>query len=233
MRWALLAVCLSSVAASAWPVDMTLTAKVREETFQRLTALDWAAAEDPSTLSVEALPAGEALLTGKKDGETLVVAYLQGRIGVWRVRVGECGADGGTRCVEQKPVALETVKAACKDLNVEGGELTATVSTDACRAALMQLFQTDAFPGGKVELTFELKVLQAQLQQMQAAVDKAVGPGVVKLAYVGAGLRASGQVTQAQKTATFFQIFRHAVGHIALDDQLTVPGSNDEGTKTP
>lgn len=242
MRLALLAL-FASTAASAWPVDVYASANCGEEKFQKLSALDWTEVESPAIAEVEALPSGEALISGKKAGDTLVLLYAEGKMAVWRVDVPlshSCGElprrDGGVEkyappSTDQGAPATnlaplrDAVQKACPGLQLSSTgdvKLAATVKTDACRSALKNLLQTDAYNAREIELTYELPVLQTQLREMQSAIDAAVGKKRVTAVYSGAGLRLSGDVTIAEHKKVLWAVFKNSVGRVALEDRLNL-----------
>jgi hypothetical protein len=194
----------------AWPADMVHDVEPGKEKFVKLGAIEWAESEDPSIATAEVMEAGEVLLTGLRPGRTLVLLYAEGRFAVWRVRVGT------------RPDAppLEPVKKACPDLKHTPNQdvkLTATISAEGCWKALHALLQGDAFTARELELTFDGKVLQAQLKAMQAALKKGL-----QSRYVGAGLVLEGEVTKAEHRQTLWTLFKKSVGRVALEDRLEV-----------
>lgn len=207
--------------AAAWPVDRVVSVEPSTESFIRLTALDYVDVEHPEVAEVEALPSGELLVTGKSPGETLVLLYAEGRMAVWRVRVG--GAE------PKRDDALEAkARAACPGLHLAPGAMEeavkARVKGEACRLALRELLRGDLYLGPSLSLEFEVPELQAQLREVQAAADGVAGKSAVKAVYVGAGLRVSGEVTATQQRAVLWQAFRKSVGRVALEDRMTVKG---------
>jgi hypothetical protein len=100
-------------------------------------------------------------------------------------------------------------------------KLTVTVQDEACRAALMTLFKTDAFEARSVELEFEGKVLQAQLKALQDALAKIAGDRL-KARYVGAGLVVEGTVSAAEHRKMLWAILDTTLGRFALDDRTEV-----------
>lgn len=197
----------------AWPADMVHDVEPGKEKFVKLGAVEWAESEDASIATAEVMETSEVLITGLKPGRTLVLLYAEGRFAVWRIRVG--GRP------DEPP--LEPAKKACPDLKhtpKDEPKLTVTVATEACGKALLQLFQGDAFTARDLELTFDGKVLQAQLKTIQAGLKKGVASK-----YVGAGLVLEGEVTKAEHRQILWMLFKKSVGRVALDDRLE--------TKTP
>lgn len=223
MKRLLASVLLLSATANAWPVDVYVTAKQGEEQFKKLTALEWTDVESPSIVDIEPLPSGEALITGKAQGQTLVLLYAEGKMGVWKVDVARGSADAGTQTPDE---LLARAKAACPGLKLNPGSpdeaLVVNVKTDACRSALKSLFQTDAYNARELSLTYELPVLQTQLREMQTAIDAAVGKGKVTSVYSGAGLRLSGNLTTAEHRKVLWAVFKNSVGRVALEDRMTI-----------
>ena len=192
----------------AWPADMVHDVEPGKDKFVKLGAVDWAESEDPSVATAEVMETSEVLLTGLKPGRTLVLLYAEGRFAVWRIRVGG----------KADAPPLEPAKKACPDLKhtpKDDVKLTVTLGTEACWRALLQLFQGDTFTARELELTFDGKVLQAQLKAIQAGLKKGISSR-----YVGAGLVLEGEATQAEHRQLLWSLFRKSVGRVALDDRI-------------
>jgi hypothetical protein len=217
MRSFALALALTSLSAAAWPVDWVHDVEPGREKFVKLPQLDWFEVDDPSVVQVEWMESGELLLTGKKPGRALVLLGAQGKVAVWRVRVG------GKPVVDE--AAYSAAQKACPDFHpapLEEVKLTVTVQNEACRKALHTLFQTDAFEARHLELTFEGKVLQAQLVSVQEGARQ-VAKGKVQAKYVGAGLVLEGNVSRAEHHKLLWEVLRRSLGRFAIDDQLVEP----------
>ena len=104
--------------------------------------------------------------------------------------------------------------------------LKGRVQSEACRAALHTLLESEAFLARELELTFELELLQAQLKRMDAAWTKARLP--VAGRYEGAGLVLAGEVTAEQHRRALWEAFRHSVGKVSLEDRMVVLPSPSE-----
>lgn len=216
-------------AARAWPVDWVHDVEVGKEKFVRLPRVDWFEIEDPKLASVEWFPdGGELLVTGLKAGRTLLLIGAEGKVAVWRVRVG-------TRPVLDDK-KLNGARDACPDFRAtpdQDVKLAVTVKTEKCRLALLELFQTDAFEARAIELEFEGAVLQTQLKAVQAALTR-IAAGRVTARYVGAGLALEGKGSQAEYRATLWAVLRATLGRFALDDQTeweAPPNAPDAGPK--
>ncbi|MBL8952341.1 MAG: pilus assembly protein N-terminal domain-containing protein [Myxococcaceae bacterium] len=206
-------VTLALAVVLAWPVDMVHDVEPGKDRFVKLGAIDWAEVEDPTIATAEVMETNEVLLTGLKPGRTLVLVYAEGRFAVWRIRVGG----------KPDEPPLEPAKKACPDLKhtpKDDPKLTVTIGTEACAKALAQLFQGDGFTARELELTFDGKVLQAQLKALQAASKKGISSR-----YVGAGLVLEGEATKAEHRQLLWSLFKKSVGRVALDDRID--------TKTP
>jgi putative type II/III system pilus formation protein len=215
MRLFVLAALFAAPApAMAWPVNAHFDLKVGEEKFQRLTPDAWVEVETPAVATAEVFETAEVMLTGKSAGSTLVLVHAEDKVMVWRVVVRE-GPDSATAGDLVAPA-----RKACREVKVEGGELTATIRDEACRQALLKLFQSerDPFLAKDLDLTFELGALQSQLKAIESAVTK-VAPDV-KAVYVGAGLRLTGRATAAQHRRVFWEVFKGSVGRLALEDRI-------------
>lgn len=224
-----MALVLVPLAARAWPVDWVHDVPASGEKFIKLPRVDWVEVDDPAVAQAEWFESSnELLLVGLRPGRALVLLGSEGKVAAWRVRVGgksllddAAYASAQKACPDLKPTPLEDVK------------LTVTVKTEACRVALVALFQTDAFEARHLELTFEGTVLQTQLRLLQAAIDKVV-KGKVAARYVGAGLVLDGgKVTQAQYRRILWEVLRNSLGRFALDSRVVVeaPPSFDAGAK--
>ncbi len=217
MRFLLTSLLTFALPAVAWPVDWVHDVEAGKERFVKLPHIDWWEIEDPKTLQLEWLAdSNELLVSGLKPGRTVVLLGSEGRVAAWRVRVGS------------KPLQDEKLSGAaqkaCPDLRwtpLEDVKLTVTAHTEACRLALLALFQTDAVEARALEVTLSGEVLQAQLKELQRAFDS-IARGKVKARYVGAGLVLTGAVSQAEYRRVLWEVLRRSLGRFALDDQLEV-----------
>jgi hypothetical protein len=210
--------CLLAFPAFAWPVDWIHDVPAGKEKFIKLPKVDWLEVEDPTVASVEWLPeSNELLIVGLKPGRVTVLLGADGKVAAWRVRVG-------TPPVTDE-AAMVAAKKACPTMTLtplDDVKLAATVQDEACRKALLTLFQTDAFEARHLELTFDGKVLQSQLKSVQDGL-MAVTKGRVKARYVGAGLIIDGPVTLSEHRKVLWEIFKRTLGRFALDDQTLKP----------
>lgn len=217
--WRLLvAAYFLAVPALAWPVDWVHDVEAGKEKFVKLPSLDWFESDDPSTVSVEWFPeANELLLVGHKPGRATVLLGAEGKVAAWTVRVSSPPMVDAA--------VLQAAKKACPDFRVtprEEVKLTVTVLNEPCQKALMALFQTDAFEARHLNLTFEGKVLQAQLKEVQEAIHGATRVKV-RARYVGAGLVLEGTLQPEQHRKMLWAILHRTLGRFALDDQTHRP----------
>ena len=224
MSRALLVLCVLSLPAAAWPVDWIHDVEVNKEKFIKLPRVDWLEVDDPKVVSVEWVPeSNELMLIGLKPGRAVVLLGADGKVAAWRVRVG-------TPPVTDE-AALAAAKKACPGLKItplEEVKLTVTVPDEACRKALTTLFQTDAFEARHLDLTFEGKVLQAQLKSVQDGLQLTTH-GKVKARYLGAGLVLEGPVTIAEHRKLLWETLKRTLGRFALTDDTEKP-EPDAGT---
>ncbi len=213
----LLTLALVAGPALAWPVDWIHDVEASKEKFVKLPRLDWFEVDDPKTVQVEWLAdSNELLLTGLKAGRAVVLLGADGKVAAWRVRVGTAPV--------RDDASWKAADKACPGMQVtplEDVKLTATVQDEACHRALLALFQTDAFEARHLELTFEGKVLQAQLKRVQEALAQ-LTKGRVKARYVGAGLVLDGAATEVEHRKVLWEILRRTLGRFALADEVEV-----------
>ncbi len=212
---ALLALLVPAL-AGAWPVDLAVSLEPGKERFHKLATVDWVEVEDPAVATAQVLPgSNELLLTGQKEGRTLLLLYAEGRFAVWRLTVGAPPA-------EDPAPRLAAARKACPDLKAtEGAErsLTATVKDAACREALLELMRaTDVYVARELELTFDMPVLQAQL----ASVAEGLKPLELEARYSGAGVVLSGQATRETHRRALWELFRRSLGRVPLQDRVEV-----------
>jgi hypothetical protein len=211
--------------AWAWPVDLAVPLEPGKERFHKLAAVDWVEVEDPAVASAEVLPgSNELLLTGQKEGRTLLLLYAEGRMAVWRLTVGAPPA-------EDAAPRLEAARKACPDLKATEGadkSLTATVKDSACRAALLDLLRTtDLFVARELELTFDMAALQAQLASLNAGLK----PLELEARYSGAGVVLSGQAPRETHRRALWELFRRSLGRVPLEDRVEVKAPEPEPAK--
>ncbi len=218
---------LCAAPAAAWPVDQVRDVDVGTPTLIPLGGLDWFEVEDASVLTAQRMPAGELMLMGAKPGRSLLLLYGDGKMAVWQVRVAS------------KPVtdaaSLEAAKKACPKLKAtpdEEVQLVAPIADEKCRSALLSLFKTDSYVAGKMELVFELAVLQSQLKALTDAFA-GVTKTPLKARYLGAGLELSGKLSVAEHKQVLWALFRASVGRVALNDQVELPEAVDAGGAAP
>nr|WP_323383127.1 pilus assembly protein N-terminal domain-containing protein [Myxococcus dinghuensis] len=222
---ALLAFLVPSL-AGAWPVDVAVSLESGKERFQKLSALDWVEVEDPAVVTAEVLSgSNELLLTGQKEGRTLLLLYAEGRFAVWRLTVGNPPA-------EDVAPRLAAARKACPDLKATQGaerSLTATVKDAPCRAALLEVLRTDAFTARDLELTFELPALQDQLRSMGEALQ----PLGLEARYSGAGLVMSGTTDREGWRKALWELFRRSTGRVPLEDRVEVKEAPEPPAAAP
>jgi len=219
-------VTLLAFPAGAWPVDWVHQLEAGKEKFLRLPQVDWLEVEDPKVATVEWLTGSqELLLTGLKPGRTLVLLGAEGRVAVWRVRVG------AEPRVE--PATFVAAEKACPGLHaspLEEVKLEVRIKDDTCRRALGALLETDAYEARHLALTFEGPVLQAQLQRLTEGL-KGLSRVPVRARYVGAGLVLEGVVSPQEHRQVLWETFRRTLGRLVLDDRLEVLAA--DGGVTP
>lgn len=220
MRWALPMVLCASAAAHAWPVDHAIELAPGAERFEKLAAVDWVDVEHEQILSAEVLPSGELLLTGKSEGRTHLLLYVQGKFAVWRVDVGRVPAPDASSSIDAAAKACGTKAEPMKAAASSGAALSVPVRSDECRRALLGVFDK-AFLARNVEIVYDLPVLQAQLSDLQQAF-KAAGLERLSARYKGAGLVLEGKTTTAERKRALWIVFRRSVGRVPLDDQTEV-----------
>jgi hypothetical protein len=212
--------CLLPSVALAWPVERVMELSPGDPTFLKIGSLSFLDVENPSIATAEVLPTGEVMLLGLAPGQTLLMFHAEGRATFFRLRVA--GAEN-TRAPSGSPKECPGLKA-----RSEAGRRTleGAVSSNACRLALRALLQSDDYLAPALELTFDLATLQEQLKDMSAGVAR-VAPRV-SLSYLGAALVMRGAATEGEHKAALWEIFKRAVGRVALNDQVAL--EMDAGT---
>ncbi|MBS2026927.1 MAG: pilus assembly protein N-terminal domain-containing protein [Deltaproteobacteria bacterium] len=211
-----IALVLAPLAAHASPPHAVVEVRPGDVTFQKLFEVSAIASADPSIATVEQMPSGELLISGKKAGTTDIVAMAGGKVVGLRVHVRPLGAplpgDGAAQ--------LAAMQKACPTHRLVGDgadqQLGVTPSSKECRAALVALFATDRFMVKQISVDFDTASLQAQLAEIEEALQAAKLP--VTLRYQGATLLLKGNLTQAQAGQLAVLIYSHVVGGAPLDD---------------
>jgi hypothetical protein len=212
LRVALLAVLLPT-AALAWPVDGFIDVPANGDKLVKFGALEAARIDDPQIADVEVMPdSGELLVTAKKPGRALVQLVAQGRVAVWRLRVGGEPLD--------EPAVWDAAAKSCKGVSPKATELEIDVGTTNCRAALLKVLAQDRLLAKDLSLTFDVKVAQAQLAEFQAALAAAKLPVTVR--YEAAGLVLEGTVDEEARRRVYFELFKKSAGRLAITDKLVV-----------
>lgn len=226
VRAALLAALLPA-AALAWPVDGFIDAEPGKEKLVKFAALEAATIDDPQVAEVEVMPeSGELLVVAKKKGRALVQLWAQGRSAVWRLRVGEPALD--------EPAPWAAAARACAGLDARATELELEVKTPACRAALLKVLEQDRLLPRAIALTFDVKVMQAQISEMQSALEEKKIP--IQLRYEGAGLVLFGKASDEQLRRAYFELFKKSAGRLAVSDKVELISAAPplkEGTPKP
>lgn len=223
---AALAAALFPAAALAWPVDGFIDLEPGKEKLVKFAALDAASIDDAKVAEVEVMPeSGELLVVAKKKGRALVQLWAQGRSAVWRLRVGEPALD-------EQAVRASAAKA-CPGLDAAASELELEVKTPACRTALLKVLEQDRFLPRTIALTFDVKVMQAQISEMQAALAEQKIP--IRLRYEGAGLVLEGKAGDEQLRRAYFELFKTSAGRLAVSDKVELVSAAPprEGTDKP
>ncbi len=216
MKFGLVLALMLSSLARAWPVDMVHVLDAKKPSFVRLPQVDWSvvAKDDVKTFEAEWLAeANEFLLSPFKPGRGLVMLSGLGQVAFWRVLVAQKP--------KLNPAAFEAAQKSCPGFSstpLDDVKLTVSISAEACRQALLLLFQSDTFTADQLRLTFTPEMLQAQLKDMH----KALKPWPVTARYVGAGLVLEGKVTAEQQQQIYWALFANGIGRLAVDDRLEV-----------
>jgi hypothetical protein len=217
---------VASPIVSAWPVDQTVALGVDAPLIRPLAALEFVESKDPAIATAEVLPAGELLLQGLKPGSTLLLLYAEGKMAVWRLDVGPAPSAG------KSPVNAPATEKPCKGVKIEGPaqerSVSGTVGDETCRQALLERFKSPDLLASRVELTFELSALQAQLQALHRRLAARGLEKKVRARYLGAGLLLEGDLTAAEHRQVLWEVFHESVGRTVLDDRLQLPPVHSE-----
>lgn len=172
--------------------------------------------ENPKVAAVELLPSGELLVEPKGAGETMVFVHGKHWVQAFRVLVGAKDA-----VPAEKSAAA---KKACKSFSDSGGSIDASVDSDACVGALIDL--TRHYSTRRVVLTYDHKGLAAVIARQKKALETANAALAkkVELSYVGMNLRIKGTLDTSDDFDTIVRVmWHHSPGKLLLDtDELTV-----------
>lgn len=221
-RARLIGIVLAALAttARAWPVDLYVDVEPGREIFRRVAKVDWMEIDDPKIATAEKLESGEILITGKAAGRALLLLGADGKIAVWRVRVGQRPIEAGE--------ALAAARKACPGLRAslegEEHELIGSIADERCRTAMTALVKTDAFKAKDLELTVELPVMQGQLVAIEAALPAKVQKRV-QLRYLGAELELNGTLTEAEHRKLLWAVFEKSLGRPGMEDNIDIEGA--------
>jgi hypothetical protein len=211
--------------ARALPVDRSLELQVGDVHFLRINFVEAAEVDPPDLCTVERMPSLELLLTPRRVGTGLLYIYEEGRLEVYRLRVGSPKAPAPPADV---PTAAQwkAARSACPEVEertVEGEKfLHLRVPDGTCRSALLPLLATDVYPADHLRLVFDVAALQAQVADMQARL-KAAGLGDFSLGYEAATLALKGKMDAATRHKLLRTIWPAAVGRLDLDDKTEDP----------
>ena len=206
-----------SASALAMPVDRSLWLKVGDLHFEKIRfALD-TEVQPKDLATAELLPAGEILVTPLREGDGLLFLYKQGQVDAVRLHVGRTPSTPSLDLHEARHVC-STAESKTVDGEVY---LIATVETEACREALKRALDGDAVAADHLRLTYTVPGLQEQLRAMKTRLEEAGVTGI-GLGYAGATLTLKGSVDAATHTRALGILWREALGHLDLDDQIDV-----------
>lgn len=213
---------LWALPAFAWPVDVVMTLPLGTERLHPFSVLEWVVVEDPSIVTVEALPArSELVLVAKAVGRTRLLLYAEGQFAVWRLEVPSAGANPS---VPEFQAELGKAKQSCPGLKHDKKALNVHIRDERCRAALLPLLRTDAFLARDLQLLFEVPALQSQLQAFSPVLEAEK----LKARYLGAGLILEGRASKAAHQKALWALFDASVGRVALEDRVVlVEGSGE------
>jgi hypothetical protein len=242
--WGFIALLALASTARALPVDRTLELTVGEVRFLRLNFVEAAEVDTPEVCTVERMPSLELLLTPKQVGTALLYIFEEGRLEVYRLRVGtdpmlrpsasarqpaEPASSAKTAAPAAEPPTAAQWKAArsacplVEERTVEGEKfLHLDVPDGVCRAAVLPLLASDLYPADHLRLLFGGEALQAQVADMQARLA-AVGLKNIPLGYEAATLALKGKMDAATRHKLLRAIWPAAVGRLDLDDETQDP----------
>lgn len=232
---ALLALLLAPATAAAFPADFRYALAVGEDSFGRLYESREAFAEPAGIVAAERLASEEIRLDALAPGRAHVFVTGPSLLYVFAVQVRAAG-EPKPPPPALDPAKLSAAKRACAGLDqrVEAGRpvIEVTIGDRPCRDAIAALAADDAILAADLQLTFTTAQLQEQLVRLQRAVLDAKLPAVT-LHYQGASLVVRGTVTTAERLTLLRTLWRHALGRIALYEELTVVEPPAAPTEAP
>jgi hypothetical protein len=223
--WALLGALVLAGTARALPVDRVLELEVGDVRFLRINFVEAAEVDPPDLCTVERMPSLELLLTPRRVGTGLLYIYEEGRLEVYRLRIGTAKVPAAP--AEAPSAALwKAARSACpkvEERTVEGEKFLHLDVPDAtCRTALLPLLATDIYPADHLRLLFEVPALQAQVADMQARL-KAAGLPNTDIGYEAATLAIKGKMDAATRHKLLRTIWPATIGRLDLDDKTETP----------
>ena len=221
---------LLAAPALAVPVDNTIDMVVGDTQFLHLAEVKAFECEPKNVATVEALPAGEILLTARGPGRALLYLVDSMRTAAWRIRVRETG--GRTPEVVPSEEARKAATSACPGFKEEkesdGVGVSATVISPACRRALKRLLDADGYRAKYCDLTFTMETLQDQLADIGERLQ-AAGLPAIKARYEGATLLVSGALPHGGWTRLARAFYEAGVGRVPPDLQVEEAAEADGG----
>ena len=223
--WPLIVALALASTARALPVNRSLNLTVGEVKFLRVNFVEATEVEQPELCTAERMPSLEIVSTPKKPGTTLLYLYEEGRLEVYRLRIGTAKQPAPAA---EAPTAAQwkAARANCPQVEeraVEGEKfLHLQVPDGLCRAAVLPLLATDAYAADHLRLVFGPEALQAQIADMQARL-KAAGLGDIQLGYEAATLALKGKMDAATRHKLLRTIWPATVGRLDLDDKTEDP----------
>lgn len=223
--WPLLGFFVWAGSAHALPVDKSLELELGDVRFLRINSVEGAEVDPPDLCTVEQMPSLELVLTPHRLGTGLLYVYEQGRLEVYRLRVGSAKAPAPPE-TSPSPEQWKAARAACPEVEerrVEGESfLHLRIPDAACRAALLPLLASDLYPADHLRLVFDVAALQAQVADMHARLV-AAGLGSVQLGYQAATLAFKTPLDPATRHRTLRAIWPAVVGRLNFDEPSEEP----------
>lgn len=225
IRWSAVALCLLFAnGVFAIPPNRIVHLKPGESRFEPGPQGHWRTeALDPSIVSAKAFETKEVFLTGKKQGQTLLLLSNQslGEILFWQVVVGD-------EPEPRKDLDPSTIDKHCK-CDLDAMPISCKVPDRQCIQSLKQWMETNQLRADDIRLVYTAQSLQEVLKEIEKGLADSGIKGV-SLSFFGVNLKIQGKLADRAQWRKLMQIiYKSMVGKLLMYDQTSIA---DESERT-